>query len=55
MVVMDTDVIVDGLDQLREAVKDTATDSPCRQVGKPMLDQVEPGDAGGNEVSQETE
>ena len=48
--VVHLDVVFDCLNQVGQAVKDTAPDLLAGQLGEPTLDQVEPGGASGNEV-----
>ena len=51
--VIDPNIVMDGPDEIRDAVKDSATDSLSRQVGEPALDEIEPGGAGRNKVKME--
>src|SRR5271165_218780 len=50
VLIVDADELLNGMDQLRDTLKNTTADSFARNFTKPALDQIEPGRTGGSKM-----
>ena len=50
ILIVDADELLNGLDQIRDTLENTAADSFARNFTKPALDQIEPGRTRGRKM-----